>query len=455
MSFVTSAFGRKAFEQGLHMVAANPQKNLRTVVNWVAHAAPDPQHRAWAANVNRLLSDPESGASQLAERLLTRTAPNVRDRMAVNFLFNAGLEGVHRQRKAAKEHGVGVPWAILMDPTERCNLRCTGCWAGDYQRSRELSLETMDRICTEGHELGIEFYVLSGGEPTVRMNDIFTLAERHPDQTFHLFTNGTLLTEAMGRRMVELGNVTLAFSVEGLEAETDARRGKGVFQKLTHNMEMLRDLGLVFGFSACYTRKNTEVLGSDEFIDTMIEKGATFGWYFTYIPIGRDVDLELMASPEQRAWMYDRIQLLRRTKPVFLMDFWNDGEIAQGCIAGGRRYFHINAAGEVEPCAFVHYATCNINNVSLVEALGNPLFRAYQSRQPFDKNYRRPCPLIDHPEMMQAMVHESGAHATQLHADETVDEFAEKLKGYAAAWGEKADAIWRERHPEYQAHHVG
>jgi sulfatase maturation enzyme AslB (radical SAM superfamily) len=156
----------------------------------------------------------------------------------------------------------------------------------------------------------------------------------------------------------------------------------------------------------------------------------------------------MMATPEQRAYMYERILEYRRTKPVFIMDFWNDGEASNGCIAGGRRYLHINARGDVEPCAFVHYATCNIKNVSLQEALGSPLMRAYQKRQPFNQNLRRPCPIIDNPQMLKEIVEESGAYPTQLHADETAEEFAEKLTPYADGWADIADRIWEEKHLE-------
>jgi MoaA/NifB/PqqE/SkfB family radical SAM enzyme len=58
------------------------------------------------------------------------------------------------------------------------------------------------------------------------------------------------------------------------------------------------------------------------------------------------------------------VREIRRTKPLFALDFWNDGEFTQGCIAGGRRYLHINAAGDVEPCAFNHYANLNIRDVT-------------------------------------------------------------------------------------------
>lgn len=116
-----------------------------------------------------------------------------------------------------------------------------------------------------------------------------------------------------------------------------------------------------------YTRENTEIIGSDKWIDLMIEKGCLYGWLFTYVPVGGETDLEYMATPEQRLFMLKQVRKWRSEKPVFVADFWNDGPFVGGCIAGGRNYFHINAMGDVEPCAFVHYANMNIKNTSLVE----------------------------------------------------------------------------------------
>jgi len=448
MNLAETYLGQQVLQRVAGMVLRNPEENLPRLVDLAIRIAPLESHREIARKVKPFLDDKDGNWYKLGMRMLTETHPKVRERTAVNFFINASFLGIPKQREAEKRLGVKVPWAILMDPTEKCNLRCIGCWAGDYQLRHELSLETMDRVCREGGELGIHFYVISGGEPMVRKNDLLELARRHPEQMFHIYTNGTLITEEFAREAAERGNMVFALSIEGLEETTDARRGKGVFQKVMRAMDILHDAGLIYGFSATYTRKNTEEVASDEFIDLMVDKGCAFGWYFTYIPIGRDVDLELMATPEQRAYMFDRIREFRRTKPIFLVDFWNDGEAAVGCIAGGRKYFHINAAGEVEPCAFAHYATCNINDVSVEEALQNPLFKAYQKRQPFDPNLRRPCPIIDHPEMLRDMVHESGAYPTQLTANETVDEFAAKLASYATAWGELADKIWKDEHGE-------
>jgi len=81
---------------------------------------------------------------------------------------------------------------------------------------------------------------------------------------------------------------------------------------------------------------NTEVIGSEAFFDDMIDKGALFAWFFTYIPVGAEAITELHATPGQRSYMYRQLRKFRSTKPIFTIDFWNDGEYMNGFIAGGR-----------------------------------------------------------------------------------------------------------------------
>jgi len=142
--------------------------------------------------------------------------------------------------------------------------------------------------------------------------------------------------------------------------------------------------------------------------------------------------------------MYHRIREIRNTKPIFALDFWNDGEYIQGCIAGGRNYFHINAHGDVEPCAFIHYSNVNIRDCTLLDALKSPLFAQYRENQPFNHNHLRPCPLMDNPDKLRMMVNKSGAHSTQVLDMETVEELTGKLQNVSSAWGEVADSIWEQ-----------
>ncbi len=88
---------------------------------------------------------------------------------------------------------------------------------------------------------------------------------------------------------------------------------------------------------------------------------------------GNDASPELMPTPEQRVETYHRIRRYRATKPLFAMDFQNDAEYVGGCIAGGRRYLHINANGDIDPCVFIHYSDSNIREKTLLEALQSPM----------------------------------------------------------------------------------
>ena len=134
--------------------------------------------------------------------------------------------------------------------------------------------------------------------------------------------------------------------------------------------------------------------------------------------------------------------VIRQAKPLFTLDFWNDGEYAGGCLAGGRRYLHINANGDMEPCAFIHYSDSNIRNKKLLEALQSPLFLAYRRGQPFNENHLRPCPLLDNPGALTEAVQTAGAHSTDLQDPEEVTELSEKCRSAAMAWAPVSDALW-------------
>lgn len=126
------------------------------------------------------------------------------------------------------------------------------------------------------------------------------------------------------------------------------------------------------------------------------------------------------------------------------MDFQNDGEFVGGCIAGGRRYLHINAAGDVEPCVFIHYSNANIHDATLLEALQSPLFMKYYENQPFNDNHLRPCPMLENPYDLGKMVAESGAHGTDLVEPETPEELRRKTVPAARAWAPVAERLWND-----------
>lgn len=385
-------------------------------------------------------------ALDVVKKLLTSAHPNVRRKILENWIINSFLLGTNKRDEYTRKYGFHPPAFFVISPTMRCNLKCYGCYAGEYSKTDlGLSYELVDRIISEGKDIGVHFVVVSGGEPFVR-KDLLGIYEKHDDVGFQIYTNGSLLDEKMAERLAELGNVMPCISIEGYEKGTDERRGEGHFRKIMAAMDRLREAGVVFGFSATATRHNADVIVQDEFMEMLVEKGATLGWYFSYIPIGREPDLSLMPTPAQRDHQRQRVSELRNTYPVLLADFWNDGWMTNGCICAAERYFHINANGDVEPCVFAHFAADNIKNKPLAEALNSPLFRRIRSMRPYDPNPYRPCMLIDVPQVSRMAFCMPGVYPTHPGAETLFTDLAPAMDEYSAEYGKLADKAWAE-HP--------
>lgn len=418
------------------------EKNISKILDWLELFDREGRYVDVYRFTREAITNPENCWNSYLKSVYSDLDKETRYMFFKNFIVNASIIGRKKQKKISEKENCNVPWAILMDPTSACNLKCNGCWGAEYGDKLSMSLETLDRIITEGKELGIFMFIYSGGEPLVRKDDIITLCEKHADCVFLAFTNSTLIDEDFAHEMKRVNNFVPAISIEGFEAATDSRRGQGTYKRIIKAMEILRDHRLLFGISTCYTSQNAEEVGSDEYIDAMIKMGAKFCWYFTYMPIGENAPTDLIATDKQREFMYHQVRRFRKEKPIFILDFWNDGEYVNGCIAGGRTYMHISANGDVEPCAFIHYSNVNIKDTSLLNALKSPLFMEYRKRQPFNENHLRPCPLLDNKNILAEMVKCSGAHSTEVASPEDVDSLTGKCAETADKWAITSEKLW-------------
>ena len=422
----------------------DPEQNAPKLMAWVDKLAGDgpDSFESQRDAVRNVINNPDNNMHQLIMDIMRDTDKEVLKATFQNFFLNANIIGWPIQEKMREKYGCNIPWAILLDPTSACNLHCTGCWAAEYSNKLNLTFDEIDSIITQGKELGVYMYIYTGGEPLVRKKDLIALCNKHSDCQFLSFTNGTLIDEEFTDEMLRVKNFIPAISLEGSEEATDGRRGTGTYRKVIRAMELLKQKHLPFGISSCYTSANVDSIASDEFIDTICSMGARFIWYFHYMPVGNDAAPQLLPSPEQREYMFHRIREIRSTKPIFAMDFQNDGQYVGGCIAGGRRYLHINANGDVDPCVFIHYSNSNIRECTLLEALQSPIFMAYHDGQPFNDNMLRPCPMLENPEQLREIVEKTGAHSTDSQSPETADHLCAKCDEYARNWKTTADRLW-------------
>ena len=442
--------------QILNYVDKDPQKNLLRLVDSAQKLVGSIYPGKNFDNFRKALDDPDNIWGSFA-RSIIRDMDRSALQKAIMAMGYGNYIGTKTVRENREKYRCNFPYIILLDPTSACNRKCRGCWSAEYGHKYSLTLDEMQSIVAQGRELGTHLYMMTGGEPLIRKDDIFTLCAQNPDCMFLCYTNATLVDDAFCKEMNRLGNLTLALSIEGTAESNDARRGEGSYETTLRAMDLLRENRCLFGMSVCYTRENVEHVTSDAFIDLMIEKGVKFGLYFNYMPIGQNAVPELIPTPAQREYMYKWLRRMRdaRTgKPLFVLDFQNDAEYVGGCIAGGRNYFHINSAGDIEPCVFIHFADSNIRTHTLLEALHRPLFQAYYHGQPFNDNHLRPCPMLENPDCLRHIIAQTGAQSTDILAPESVETLCARCDRFAAQWAPEAERIWNEnKHPQTKTYY--
>jgi MoaA/NifB/PqqE/SkfB family radical SAM enzyme len=429
-------------DKAVEYVHKDPQKNFdKLMENLLKLEKMFPASKgAFSKFMNWVNANP--GSKQWFIELLSRDVHQVKTFMR-NMFVNVSLKWMERNEKTEEKYGITAPYTILISPTMRCNLRCRGCYAGMYTMNDDLSIELVDRVITEGKELGTHFYTILGGEPFVRFNEMYEIFKKHNDCLFQVFTNGTLITDSVADKLQEVGNVVVAFSVNGDEKETEYMRGPGVYQKVLASMERMKARNLMFGMSLVLTRHNFEIMTNPDFYKEWRERGVVYAWNFLFMPVGKDPVTSLMPTPEQRYEYGKFIQKFRNEYPFYIMDFWSDAPYVHGCIAGGRRYAHINHKGDVEPCIFAHFATDNIKNKSLVEALRSPFFADIRAHQPHTDNLLRPCMIIDNPSVLRNVVKKHNAKPTHDGAEKIITDLAPVLDEYSKHAAEYLDPIWK------------
>jgi MoaA/NifB/PqqE/SkfB family radical SAM enzyme len=390
------------------------------------------QERGFAKIRDMILEN--HGCVGAAQRFSRQLSSETKRRIFDNFVIKGMLEGYDKRYAFYEKYGFGPPPVLAISPTSRCNLDCYGCYSAGHDETSELTYEEIDHLIEQAKAIGTNIIMFTGGEPFMRKELIFRLIEKHGDMAFQIYTNSLLLHAEDLSRLVKASNTSIAISVEGLEEETDRRRGKGAFAKITGNMETMKGLGGVVAFSATATSQNIDEILDERFIQTMIDRGCLYGWYLMYIPVGTKTVLELMPTPAQRMHLTKRVRALRRKYPILLGMFWNDGNILEGCMSP-KKYMHVNSRGDVEPCVFAHYSTHNIREHSFIEVLDSPFFHMLRDKHPFNPDHRRPCPVIDNPRVYREIMEKIKPKPTEPDADKALFELGPFLDQYAEEYG--------------------
>lgn len=339
------------------------------------------------------------GVEQIVKDAIRATLKDPRE-SAFMAGFAAASAKASKVRKREEKEGLHVPSYLIASITSRCNLHCPGCYSRannatvDSVPTDQLKSEEWLRIFREAQQLGVSFILLAGGEPLLR-RDIIEAAAGMKDILFPIFTNGTYMDDRYFVLFDRSRNLIPVFSLEGGREETDARRGKGIYDILTRNMEKLKSKGLIYGASITVTRENLKEVVSDDFLDSLASEGCRAVFLIEYVPVTLD-SAHLAPVSEDRIYLEKRLEVLRNEREdMIFVSFPGDEKSSGGCLAAGRGFFHINSHGDAEPCPFSAYSDVNVRDTSLREAMSSPLFTALRKGRLMEGEHTGGCVLFE------------------------------------------------------------
>lgn len=283
------------------------------------------------------------------------------------FIINMGIKGsmAFMKFQKRKKQGKFFPAFNFISVTDDCNLNCQGCWVMGKTKNNRLTPAQIDRIINETKSAGSYFFGILGGEPLL-YKPLISIFSNHPDCYFQLFTNGTLLTPEIAENLRVCANVSPLISFEGDELVADIRRGgKDVFLSANQGIENSINAGLITGVAISVCKSNFEMALSAEFINSLINKGVAYLWFYIYRPVGPNPQFELTLDEEQIQTLRQYIVDSRLKYSIAIIDTYWDADGKPMCPAAEGLSHHINASGFVEPCPVIQFAKENIDDKPL------------------------------------------------------------------------------------------
>jgi len=168
--------------------------------------------------------------------------------------------------------------------------------------------------------------VLAGGESLLR-KDLFSFLEKiykyNKYYLLSILTNGSLITEENASKLKSLGVGVVQVSLEGLEKNNDAIRGKNAFRKTIRAIEILARFKIKV--VVCMTLNKQNIFDVSSLIHLCEELGVFQLGFRRLVPIGEGKQLiKLMLQPEELKDFYLYIenkqrQLIRKTSSLRLV----------------------------------------------------------------------------------------------------------------------------------------
>lgn len=270
------------------------------------------------------------------------------------------------------------PMSAYLHVTQRCNLKCAGCYSMDDTRNLLPDASTSDLLCAieKLAHLNISLLLISGGEPFLR-SDLAILVRHAKKCGIHsvtVITNGTCVNDGILSELAPYAD-SISVSFDGYSADSPAFiRGDQRFNQLVDAVRRIQAVGLSAHIVPTVHRKSVGDLA--KYAKLAQRLGATMNYSL--------LSCECSANEPLADLLPDETTLSSLADELFEM---GDAPVLSGAPIGlnlsaqincgaGVKEISIAADGRVYPCHMLmrsDYVMGNIFLESLADILNSPV----------------------------------------------------------------------------------
>ena len=319
------------------------------------------------------------------------------------------------------------PFIVSYSITTKCNLKCKHCYSESVDQAApdELTTDEAFQLMDDLAKWGIHLLVIDGGEPLCREDylDLVRYASSKGIRTT-IGTNGTLIDEAMARKMLDAGVKAVAISVDGADAQThDSFRGEGgTFEQTLKGVVACRAASLPFQFNTVIRKETLSQL--EDLLNMAVDYGANAVEFFDLVVAGRAKQAcgEQVLDLNERKWAMEWLSMAQEDCTIVIRVpacpmyplLLQQQEIkpkhfpaemlkrvpyyGRGCAAGmPMGYVMVKCNGEVNPCMLLQVKLGNIREQGIISIWENsPVLAQLRQRELLkgecgDCPYKLPC----------------------------------------------------------------
>jgi len=307
--------------------------------------------------INRVFAD-EKPISPGPDRFIFSTWIPPAPSPAFDRMLSAQVGALTRRR---------IPDQFSIAVTRACPNNCIHCSA-PLRQGAILDSETIRRAIGEALNMGSYLITFDGGETMLR-SDLPELVSSVDDRAIvTAFTSGYHLTPELARRLRQAGLYAVRISIDSpFEAEHDLVRGrKGAFQDALSGVKAALDAGLLVDLFMVTSPRNIDLL--EDAFSLACDLGAHELSLYEIVAVGRWASHEdevLSAGDVKRLERFHKEKNRAEGPRVTALPYLLGPEMF-GCFAG-RRWIHVDAAGQALPCAYMPLGFGNIKEKSMRE----------------------------------------------------------------------------------------